>query len=319
MQSDSISVVIPVFNSAKILPQLLARLHPVLVSLGRPFEIILVNDGSADNSWEVVLQLANQWPNVRGIDLMRNFGQHNALLCGIRAAKSTIIVTMDDDLQHPPEEIPLLLAKLHEGFDVVYGTPLQEQHGRARDTASIVTKMAIQQVTGNPVARQTSAFRAFRTHLREMFADYRNPHVVIDVLLSWGTTRFAAVPVRHEPRRVGVSNYTFTKLVGIALDLITGFSTKPLRLATWLGFSFTLFGVLIILWVVGSYFWHGSSVAGFPFLASVIAIFSGVQLFTLGIIGEYLARIYDRMMNRPAYIVQDGTDSRNHEAVNKAA
>jgi len=314
MEPDSISVVVLVYNSEQTLAALLDRLYPVLEARGGPFEVVLVNDGSGDRSWEVIRQLAARRPNVRGLDLSRNFGQHNALLCGIREARHDVIVTMDDDLQHPPEEIGKLLEKLREGFDVVYGTPQREQHGWRRDAASILTKLAIQHVTGNPVARQAGAFRAFRTRLRAAFADYRSPSVAIDVLLSWGTTRFAAVPVRHEPRRVGVSNYTFTKLVITALNLVTGFSTKPLRLATWLGFSCMLFGVLVFLYVVGSYLLRGSSVAGFPFLASIIAIFSGVQLFALGIIGEYLARMYVRLMERPPYVVQSATAFQDRQA-----
>jgi undecaprenyl-phosphate 4-deoxy-4-formamido-L-arabinose transferase len=315
MQTDSIAVVVPVYNSEQTLAPLLDRLYPVLEAHGGPFEIILVNDGSADRSWEVIVQLAARWPNVRGLNLSRNFGQHNALLCGIRQARSDVIVTLDDDLQHPPEEIGKLMDKLREGFDVVYGTPQRPQHGWRRDASSLLTRRAIRYVTGNPVARQASSFRAFRTDLRTAFADYRSPSVAIDVLLSWGTKRFAAVPVRHEPRQVGVSNYTFRKLVAIALNLVTGFSIKPLRLATWLGFTCMLFGVLVFVYVIGSYVVHGSSVAGFPFLASIIATFSGVQLFALGIIGEYLGRMYLRLMERPAYVIQGVTPAERDPAI----
>src|SRR5262249_4413135 len=150
---------------------------------------------------------ARSW--VRGIDLMRNYGQHNALLCGIRAASFDTVVTMDDDLQHPPEEIPKLLAKLVEGFDVVYGYPANEQHGLLRDLASVMTKLALRKSMGAETARHLSAFRAFRTRAREAFADFHSPFVSIDVVLTWATTRFAAIQVRHDPRTMGVSNYTF--------------------------------------------------------------------------------------------------------------
>ena len=191
----SISVVIPVHDSATILRPLVERLEPVLRAEGDAYELILVNDVSRDDSWEVIAELARSRPWVHGIDLMRNYGQHNALLCGIRAARHAIVVTMDDDLQHPPEEIPTLLAELARGNDVVYGAPLREQHGLLRDLASRLTKLALSQAMGAPIARRVSAFRVFRAPLRAAFATFDGYYVSIDVLLTWGTTRFSAVPV----------------------------------------------------------------------------------------------------------------------------
>lgn len=302
----SVSIVIPVYNSEKSLPELIQRLESVLTSMHCPFEVILVNDGSRDGSWSQISHLAETHSWVHGLDLMRNYGQHNALLAGIRSANYDAIVTLDDDLQNPPEEIPYLLNKLYEGkgFDVVYGTPKREQHGLWRDLASQVTKMALQGAMGVKIARNVSAFRAFRTHIRQAFMDYQGPYVSIDVLLTWGTTQFAAIRVRHEPRLIGQSNYTFRKLVIHAVNMITGFSTWPLQLASLIGFSFTLFGIGVLLYVLGYYLIQGGSVPGFPFIASIIAIFSGAQLFALGIIGEYLARMHFRMMDRPPYIVR---------------
>jgi glycosyltransferase involved in cell wall biosynthesis len=301
---SSISLVVPVYNSEATLVELTDRICSVLTPLVRSFEIILVNDGSRDESWEVITELAEQNPNVRGLNLMRNYGQHNALLCGIRVAQNEIIVTMDDDLQHPPEEIPKLLEKLAEGYDVVYGAPRREQHGAWRDIASQVTKLALHSVMGAATARNVSAFRALRTQVCDAFVNYRSRFVSIDVLLTWGTTRFAAVSVRHDPRRIGASNYTFRKLAVHALNMLTGFSVLPLRLASFVGFSFTVFGLGVLIYVIGRYLIEGGSVPGFPFLASVIAIFSGAQLFALGIIGEYLARMHYRLMERPTYVIR---------------
>jgi glycosyltransferase involved in cell wall biosynthesis len=306
MDNDvSLSVVVPVYNGALTLPVLAERLHPVLAALTDRFELILVNDGSRDNSWEVICQIAADHSWVRGIDLMRNYGQHNALLCGIRAARCDTIVTMDDDLQNPPEEIPKLARKLNEGFDVVYGRPNTEQHGLWRDLASQLTKLALQGAMGAETARQVSAFRAFRTRIREAFGQYQSPFVSIDVLLTWGASRFGAVPVRHDPRLAGTSNYTFAMLLGHALDMTTGFSTRPLQLASLIGFAFTGFGLAVLLYVIGRYLLEGSSVSGFPFLASVVAIFAGAQLFALGIIGEYLARMHIRSLGRPSSVVRE--------------
>ena len=298
------SVIIPAYNSALALPELMRRLSSVLLSLGTPYEIIVVNDGSRDDTWEVLQGLASQYPSLRAIDLMRNYGQHNALLCGIRSARFATAVTLDDDLQHPPEEIPKLLAKLSEGADVVYGAPESEQHGLWRNLASEVTKLAFKATMGVQAARDVSAFRAFRTQIRDAFSMFHNPFVSIDVLLSWGTNRFAVVRVRHDPRRLGVSNYTFRKLIVHALNMMTGFSSWPLRLASLIGFSFTLFGLAVLVFVLGRFLAQGTSVPGFPFIASLIAIFSGAQLVTLGIIGEYLARVYTRTMERPGYVVR---------------
>ena len=303
----TISVVVPVYNSEHSLTPLVERLKSVLASRTVRLEIIMVDDASRDGSWGVVEQLAGKHAEVRGISLLRNYGQHNALLCGIRTATGEIIVTIDDDLQHPPEEIPLLLDRLSQGADVVYGTPQRESHGLFRDLASQITKIVLQEAMGAAVARDVSAFRVFRTQLREAFATYSNPSVSVDVLLTWATTRFAAVRVRHEPRTIGVSNYTFRKLLRHALNMMTGFSTRPLQLASLIGFGFTLFGLAVLVYVIGRYLIEGGSVPGFPFLASVIAIFSGVQLFALGIIGEYLARMHLRMMDRPTYAVREQT------------
>jgi glycosyltransferase involved in cell wall biosynthesis len=299
-----VSVVVPAYNSGEILPQLVARLEPVLQGLGGDYELLLVNDGSRDDTWSVIQHLAasNSW--VRGICMMRNYGQHNALLAGIREAQFTRLVTMDDDLQHPPEELPKLLAALSDDLDVVYAPPEHEQHGFLRDLASVITKTALSSSMGSANARQVSAWRVFRTQLRDAFVQCSSPLVSIDVLLTWGTTRFGALPLRHDARAAGVSNYTFAKLVRHAFNMMTGFSVAPLQLASVVGFFFTLFGIGVLGYVLVIYFWKGSSVAGFPFLASVIAIFSGAQLFALGIIGEYLARMHFRIMEKPQYAVR---------------
>jgi len=212
---------------------------------------------------------------------------------------------MDDDLQNPPEEIPKLLTKLTDGYDVVYGTPQIEQHGIWRDFASRITKYALQGVMGVEVALNISAFRIFRTKVRNAFANYQGPFVSIDVLLTWGTTRFANIPVQHDQRMKGKSNYNFRKLIIHALNLMTGFSTLPLRLASIAGFVFGIFGVGVLALVLGRYLIQGSSVPGFAFLASIIAIFSGVQLFALGIIGEYLSRMHFRTIDRPYVVISD--------------
>jgi undecaprenyl-phosphate 4-deoxy-4-formamido-L-arabinose transferase len=303
----NISVVVPVFNADKSLRELISRLSPVLDALCENYELILVNDGSEDGSWKTITELAAEHAWVQGIDLMRNYGQHNAVLCGIRAAKNEIVVTLDDDLQHPPEEIPKLVQKLAEGYDVVYGIPDKTQHGVWRSLASSVTRWTMRSTLGSKVPSEFSAFRALRTQTREAFRQYHSPFVDIEVLLTWASTRFASIKVRHDARKFGASTYTLRKLLAYVPLLITGYSGLPLRFASLAGFTFTIFGFLVLVYVLGRYFILGGSLPGFPFLASTIAIFSGVQLFALGVIGEYLAQMHFRTMDRPIYTIRNTT------------
>jgi glycosyltransferase involved in cell wall biosynthesis len=299
----NVSVVVPVYNGANTLESLVTRLGETLPKVAEQYELILVNDGSPDDSWEVIKRLAGMYAWVRGVALMCNYGQHNATLCGVRFARYEVTITMDQDLQHPPEEIPVLLAELTKDFDVVYGAPRKLPNGFWRNQMTKYTKVLLAWVMGVPSVRDISAFRAFWTRLRQAFANFQSPALTLDVLLSWGTARFSSVEVNIEPSSIQ-SNYDFRSLVRQALLILTGYSTAPLRLASWVGFLMTLFGIGIFVYVVMVYFTQ-SSLPGFPFLASIISLFSGAQLFTLGIFGEYLARVFVRSMDRPPYVVQD--------------
>lgn len=302
------SVVVPVFNSEPTLQELVERIRTAVRPYG-DYEIILVDDRSRDGSWKQIQNIGSSVSEVRGVSLLRNFGQHNATLAGIRAAQYSTIVTIDDDLQNPPEEIPKLIDRLAEGYMVAYGTPIQETHGLWRNLASVITKIALQGAMGAETARMVSSFRAFRASVSRAFESYDGPFVSIDVLLTWGTTSFSAVEVDHHSRREGTSNYTFRSLLVHALNMATGFSTLPLQLASVTGFFFALVGLAVLGFVMARYFVAGHSVPGFPFLASVIAIFSGAQLFALGIIGEYLARVHFRIMQKPTYVIHTEVDS----------
>jgi len=303
----SVSAVVPVYNSEATLSELVTRLRAVLSAEAAEYEIVLVNDGSRDRSWDIVRDLARDHEEVVGISLARNHGQHNALLCGIREARGAVIVTLDDDLQNRPEDVPALLARIREGYDVVYAVPQRQQWGLMRNVAARVTKLVLQNAMGASTASMIGGFRAFRREVRDAFAGYGSLFVNIDVLLTWGAARFGTVVVTHEPRRVGRSNYTLRKLVKHTLDMMTGFSTLPLQLATAVGFFFTLFGVGVLAFVLGRYVLQGVAVQGFTFLASIIAIFSGAQLFALGMFGEYLARVFHRSTGQPSYTIRERT------------
>ena len=296
----NLSIVVPVYKGEKLIEPLVAQLSKTLPAFTENYEIILVNDGSPDDSWTVIQSLTDQYECVRGICMMRNYGQHNATLCGVRLARYEVTVTMDQDLQHQPEDIPLLLAKFEEGYDVVYGAPKKLPQGFLRNLMTAGIKQILARVIGLPSVRNVSAFRAFRTNLREAFANFQSPSLILDVLLSWGTTRFTSVPVNiaHADR----TSYNFRMLVRTAMLILIGYSTLPLRFASWIGFVMTVFGLGVFIYVLVVYFTAGS-LPGFPFLASIIALFSGAQLFALGIFGEYLARMFDRSMDRPTYVI----------------
>jgi undecaprenyl-phosphate 4-deoxy-4-formamido-L-arabinose transferase len=309
-ERPELSIVVPVYRSAGTLDKLQRRVADAMTELGVSYELILVEDCGGDNSWSVIQGLAEQNPSVRGLRLARNFGQHNALLAGIRLAEGVWITTIDDDLQNPPEEIWKLFAKAREGYDVVYGKPGKQTHGVFRDMASTVTKMVLRGAMGAEVATNVSAFRVFRTSLREAFENYQSPTVNIDVLLTWGTHSYAAIEVLQAEREAGESGYTLRKLIAHTMNMMTGFSVLPLQVASLAGFFFAVFGLGVLAYVVIRYLIDGSPVPGFPFLASIISLFAGIQLFALGIIGEYLARMHMRSMNQPAYVVADRTDEK---------
>jgi glycosyltransferase involved in cell wall biosynthesis len=300
----NLSVIVPVYRGEALVAPLIERLSIVLPTMATDFEVILVNDGSPDGSWAAIEQLAKKHLWVKGIRLMRNYGQHNATLCGVRAARHEAIVTMDQDLQHPPAEIPVLLAKLNEGFDVVYGAPKILPQGFWRNMMTANIKRLMASIMGVPSVRNISAFRAFHTHLREAFASFQSPNLILDVLLSWGTRRITSVQVDIAPTTR--SNYALSSLAKAAMLILTGYSTLPLRLASWIGFAMTLFGLAVFSYVLVIY-WVAGSLPGFPFLASIIALFSGAQLFALGIFGEYLARVFDRSMDKPSYVIHGST------------
>ncbi|MCC6299620.1 MAG: glycosyltransferase family 2 protein [Anaerolineales bacterium] len=299
----NISVVVPVYRGESLIESLVERLAKSLPKFSKKYEVLLVNDGSPDNSWQAIQNLSRKYNWVRGIRLMRNYGQHNATLCGVRAVQYEVTVTMDQDLQHPPEEIPILLAEMEKGFDVVYGAPKRLPQGFWRNLLTANIKRILARVMGIPSVKNISAFRAFRTELRNAFTNFQSPTLIIDVLLSWGTSKFTSVSVEIEKPEER-SNYRFSNLVKAALLILTGYSAAPLRLASVVGFMMTLFGLGVFIYVMYIYLVLGS-LPGFPFLASIIALFSGAQLFALGIFGEYLARMFDRSMDRPAYIVQE--------------
>ena len=302
---DGLSIVVPVFRSEKTLNELVNRITNSISN--KSVEIILIDDASGDGTWTTICSIARQNSMVTGIRLGRNSGQHGALLAGVRAAKFQTVVTLDDDLQNPPEEINKLIDALLPGVDVVYGVSTEVKQNFYRRAGSKLVRKFFASALGFNSAVSMSSFRTFRTVLREGFNTALGPNVSLDALLTWSTTRFTVVEVKHDERKVGDSHYTFRKLVRFMIDMATGYSALPLRLASALGFLTISFGAVLLVYVIGRPIITGERVQGFPMLASTIIIFSGVQIFLLGILGEYIGRMHFRVMNKPTYMVAETT------------
>ena len=304
-----VSVVVPCFRSAATLATLCEQVSEALESAVDEFEIVLVDDGSRDDTWPTIRALAKSNESVRGLTLLRNFGQHNALLAGLRAARYAVIVTMDDDLQHPAEQIPRLLARLDDDTDLVYGSPVVERQSLLRNLASTSSKRLMRFALGDEVHPRASAFRAFRRDLVQASEFVADPTISIDVLLGWGTARIAAIDIEHRQRHQGVSGYSWRSLTRHALTMVTGYSIRPLRFAGLLGLIIASLGFAALGYVLVTYVSGATDVQGFTFLAAAITLFSGVQLLSLGVIGEYLGRVHFRTLGKPVYVIREATFS----------
>jgi undecaprenyl-phosphate 4-deoxy-4-formamido-L-arabinose transferase len=317
-----LSVVVPAYRSPGTLEELCRELAEHVSPLVASLEVIFVDDGSGDATWNTIETLAVRYPWVRGLTLLRNYGQHNALLAGLRDAQLPLVLTIDDDLQNPPNQVPLLLAALTDDVDLVYAVPTALPHGPLRNAASWGTKRAMAAALGPDVHPRSSAFRLFRRELIDASVQVSDPFVSIDVMLSWATSRIAVVELAFGTRQGGRSGYTFRKLVRHALNMITGYSTRPLRWVSVAGLVFALFGFGLLAFVLVRSILDPTGVPGFTFLAAAVTLFSGVQLFSLGVIGEYVGRMHFRSMGRPPYVVRARTPTcvdRAHAAERVAA
>jgi undecaprenyl-phosphate 4-deoxy-4-formamido-L-arabinose transferase len=299
-----VSVVVPCYRSAVTLPPLVARINEALPDVVADYEVVLVVDGGDRATWTAAHDLQRRDRQVRALRLSRNYGQHNALVAGVRAARYEVVVTMDDDLQHRPEEIPALLAALTEDVDLVYGVAAEEEHGAARSLASRVAKAGLERMMSIRGARQLSAFRAFRTFLRDGFTQLNGPHACLDVALSWGTTNVTSVTVRMDERTHGRSGYTLRMLLRHTLNMVLGYSTAPLRLVTYLGFLVGFLGLALLGRMLYLYFSGETTVAGFTTIASMVALFSAAQMIATGVLGEYIGRIHGNGLGLPTYVLR---------------
>jgi len=298
------SIVIPVYNSSSTLAELFARIEAVFSKNGTSFEVIFVEDGSYDSSWEAIQKLKNNYPDiVKGIRFSKNYGQHNALLCGFRFAKGDWVITMDDDLQTPPEEINKLIKKINEtGADLVYGTYESKQHSLLRNTGSRFIKKLAPYASGN--TNEGSSFRIIKKDIVNQIRTYNQVFVFIDEVIFWHTSNISTTPVEHHQRKEGKSGYSFKKLMGLTINLIINYSNLPLRIMTVVGFLSSFFAFFLGLFFVWKKV-HFKVPLGYTSIIVAIFFSTGVILFCLGILGEYISRIYNTQNNKPQYSIKE--------------
>lgn len=299
-----LSIVIPVYNSAATLPQLLERLVRTVGPLARDYEIILVDDGSRDESWVVLQALRSRFGDqMVAIQLMRNYGQHNALMCGLGVARGEYVVTMDDDLQNPPEEIPKLFAHIKDrGLDLVYGCPSDRNHAAWRNLGSRIVWHFYRTVFRNPIT--PTPFRIMRLQLARSVMFYDLNFTYLDGLLAWCTDKIGGVEVEHHTRAQGNSGYSLGKLLGLALNLYTNFSLLPLQLVSALGVATAASGFLVGIYYLFQFLASSIAVPGFASTIIAILILGGAQLLALGVIGEYLGRLHLNVNRKPQYVAR---------------
>jgi undecaprenyl-phosphate 4-deoxy-4-formamido-L-arabinose transferase len=300
-----LSVVIPVYHAAPTLVELTERLLGVLNAIGLRYEVIFVDDGSGDTSWSVLLALQHAHPGrIMAIRLMRNYGQHNATMCGLRQARGRYLITMDDDLQNPPEEIPKLLDAIQTlDLDLVYGRYKDKRHGNWRNLGSALVN-ALWRLAFHSRVNLTS-FRVIRRELVDAILHYSPSFTIIDGLLAWNTQRIGEVTVAHHPRCRGRSGYSPVKLVVLALNLFTTFSLLPLRIVSAGGLAAAGIGLMAGTYHLVQHIHAGADVSGSgPVLAAVLLL-GGFQLMALGIVGEYLGRLHANASHKPQYAIRE--------------
>lgn len=295
-----LSVVIPVYRSEATLEMLFERLIPSLDALGRTYEVVLVEDGSPDGSWSKLESLQRRYSDrVIAIQLMRNSGQHNALMCGLRHASGNYIVTMDDDLQNLPEEISRLLGEIERSdCDLVYGNYAEKKHSSFRNLGSLIVNSFYRHVFGTHVT--VTSFRVIRRPLLDAIRHCNQPYLFLDGLLAWNTRRIGSVVVEHHARSIGESTYSISKLVTLSLNLFTSFSLIPLQLISVLGIATLTIGLALAVTCFGLLLF-GTTPSGSVAISTLVLLLSGVQLLSLGVFGEYMGRMHLHLNGKPQY------------------
>lgn len=302
--SKYISVIVPVYNSEATVSLLLKRLTAALSLITDDYEIVLVEDGSSDNSWTAIEQeCAIYGERIVAVQLMRNYGQHNALMCGIKIARGRLVVTMDDDLQNPPEEISKLISHIENSeLDLVYGKTTERKHAGWRNFGAALVWGFYRTVFRTDVT--PTPFRIMRRQLTRSVLFYNLNFTYLDGLLAWCTTRIGSVAVQHHQRAEGRSGYSLRKLILLALNLYTNFSLLPLQIVSGVGFFTAISGLTTGIYFVIQHFALNIAVPGFASTIVAILVLGGVQLLALGVIGEYIGRLHLNVNRKPQYVVR---------------
>jgi glycosyltransferase involved in cell wall biosynthesis len=305
--APDISVVTPVYRSGNCIPVLLERLTAVLYGLNRPYEVILVDDGSPDDTWEITRRAISAYPNVMAIQLMRNGGQAFATLCGLSHARGRIVITMDDDLQHPPGEIPRLLAELEGSpeIDCVFGCFQEKRHARYRNLGSRFMSWVMRSAFNLPRDFRSSSFRAMRRTLVRAILTHQTANPSMAVMILGCTSRVRNVMVEHAPRYAGTSHYTLSRQLRPALDGIINVSVAPLRAISYTGVAICGLSLVLIGVFLYKYFTGAIGVPGWTSVVVLLSFFAGIILFSLGVFGEYLVRILREVRGAPPFVERE--------------
>ncbi|MEO6194859.1 MAG: glycosyltransferase [Thermoanaerobaculia bacterium] len=306
MADPYLSVVVPVYNEEANLPELLDRLTGTLAPLGRPYEIVLVNDGSRDRSLPLLREAAARDPHLVVVDFNRNYGQHAAVFAGFEVSRGEVVVTLDADLQNPPEEIPKLVAKIEEGFDVVGSIRVHRQDTLLRRVASKIVNRMTAVATGVQLTDYGCMLRAYRQPVAKLLAASNEVSTFIPVLADLFAGRVTEIPVAHSERLHGESKYSIWKLFRLQFDLMTSFSVLPLRVTMGVGVVMAVAAFLTAMVLIAGRLIYGQewAVSGIFTLFSLVFFFLGVQLFAIGLLGEYVGRIYQQVRDRPRYVIR---------------
>lgn len=307
MSNTKIAIVIPVYNEKENLPTLMHRLTPVMQSLGKSYEIIFIDDGSTDNSLEILKELA-QKPSVKIVELTRNYGQHAAILAGFSVSNAEIIITMDADLQNPPEEIPNLVKVMEEGnYDVVGTIRKGRKDSFWRIFPSKIINMVARKITGVSLRDWGCMLRAYRRSVVERMIECHEHSTFIPALATVFSKRVTEIEVAHDERLGGKSSYPLRKLINLQFDLVAAFSNLPIKLIMYGGILMSLLGIFFGIFLVIARLVYGARWAaeGIFTLFAVLFVFIGMQFFALGVIGEYIGRIYREVRKRPEYVIEN--------------
>jgi glycosyltransferase involved in cell wall biosynthesis len=299
------SIVVPVYRGAQTIPELLRRVTAVMGELGQTFEIIFVDDGSPDDSWSVIGELAAADERVRGLQLMRNFGQPGAVMCGLSRIRGDFVITLDDDLQHPPEEIPKLIAALGPNVDVVIGVPDEKKHHAARNLASWFTNALSARLVHKGSNIKLTSFRLMRANVVEPLVRENLPSPAPGAQLTTITKRIENVVVEHHPRKAGKSGYTFSKMVNLGISKFLGFSTFPLRFLSVLGLIGVIGSVGFGLFIYAARLAGIIKVPGYTSSTLILTTSAGFNFLAFGIVGEYLHQILVTVRHTQPFIVRN--------------